>query len=244
MLELSHIDAYYGDLQALWDVSLTVDHGEIVTLIGSNGAGKSTVLKTICGLLRPRTGNLTYDGIGLDKLPAHKIVELGISMVPENRGLFPEMSVLENLELGAFVSRARQVKEETLSWVYDIFPVLKKRANQGAGTLSGGEQQMLAIGRALMSQPKLSILDEMSLGLAPLLVQEICEVIKHINRSGHIAILIVEQNIRVALELANRGYIIENGSIVGEGESKLLLDSEQVMKTYLGMGTVLKGGLE
>ena len=236
MLEISNIDVYYGDLQALWDVSLTVGDGEIVALIGSNGAGKSTTLKTISGLLKPRSGSISYNGIRLDKLPAHKIVELGISMVPEGRRLFPEMSVLENLEVGAYVSRARKAKDETISWVYHVFPVLKDRASQAAGTLSGGEQQMLAIGRALMSQPKLLLLDEMSLGLAPLVVQDISRVINQINKSKGITILLVEQNVRLALALANRAYIMENGRIVNQGDAKALLSSESVKDAYLGVG--------
>lgn len=244
MLKFSHVNVYYGDLQALWDISLTVDDKEIVTLIGSNGAGKTTILKTISGLLKPKSGKVIFDGIRLDKLPAHKIVQLGICMVPEGRGLFPEMSVIENLELGAFIPRARQVKEETATWVYEVFPVLKARTKQSASTLSGGEQQMLAIGRALMSQPKLLILDEMSLGLAPLLLQEICRVIKYINKSNEIGIFLIEQNVRAALELADRGYIVENGHVVGQGESKRLLDTDQVKDAYLGMGIVVKGSRE
>lgn len=236
MLEISNIDVYYGDLQALWGVSLTIGDGEIVTLIGSNGAGKSTALKTISGLLKPKTGSIHYDGIRLDKLPAHKIVELGICMVPEGRRIFPQMSVLENLEVGAFTSRARQVKDDTLSWVYEIFPVLKERAKQPAGTLSGGEQQMLAISRALMSQPKLLLIDEMSLGLSPLLVQSISDVIKQISEAGGITIFLVEQNVRMALALADRGYILENGRIVDQGDAKAFLSSDRVKDAYLGVG--------
>jgi branched-chain amino acid transport system ATP-binding protein len=244
MLRFSHVNVYYGDLQALWDISLTVDDKEIVTLIGSNGAGKTTILRTISGLLKPKTGEVIYDGTRLDKLPAHKIVQVGVCMVPEGRGLFPEMTVTENLELGAFIPRARQVKENSARMVYRVFPTLKARAKQPASTLSGGEQQMLAIGRALMTQPKLLILDEMSLGLAPLLVGEICRVIKHIKESNEIAVFLVEQNVRAALELADRGYIIENGHVVGQGESHHLLDSQQVKDAYLGMRTGLQGTRE
>lgn len=236
MLKIDQIDVYYGDLQALWDVSLTVQEGEIVTLVGSNGAGKTTTLKTVSGLLKPKTGSITYDGVRLDKLPPHKIVELGICMVPEGRGLFPEMSVLENLEVGAFLSKARQVKDESLSWVHEIFPVLKERAKQEARALSGGEQQMLAIGRALMSRPKLLLLDEVSLGLAPLVVQSISRVIKQLNESNGITILLVEQNIRMALQLADRGYIIETGRIAGQGDAKALVNDERVKQAYLGIG--------
>jgi branched-chain amino acid transport system ATP-binding protein len=234
MLEISKIDVYYGDLQALWDVSLTIGDGEIVALVGSNGAGKSTIVKTISGLLKPRSGSISYNGIRLDKLPAHKMVELGIAMVPEGRRLFPEMSVLENLEVGAFVSQARKTKDETISRVYHIFPVLKDRVSQVAGTLSGGEQQMLAIGRALMSQPKLLLIDELSLGLAPLLVRSLSQVIRQINKSG-VTLLVVEQNVRMTLELADRGYIIENGRIVDQGDARVLLGSEQVKHAYLGI---------
>jgi branched-chain amino acid transport system ATP-binding protein len=236
MLEISHLDVYYGDLQALWDISLTIGDGEIVTLIGSNGAGKSTTLKTISGLLKPKTGSINYDGIRLDKLPAHKVVELGICMVPEGRRLFPQMSVLENLEVGAFLRQARQVKGDTLNWVYEVFPVLRERFKQPAGTLSGGEQQMVAIGRALMSQPKLLLLDEISVGLSPLFVQEICRVIKDINKSKKLTIFLVEQNVRLALALADRGYIIESGRILDQGDAKALLNSDRVKNAYLGIG--------
>ncbi|MDH5696192.1 MAG: ABC transporter ATP-binding protein [Dehalococcoidia bacterium] len=242
MLEISNIDVYYGDFQALWDVSLAVGDGEIVTLIGSNGAGKSTILKTISGLLKPKTGSITYDGIRLNRLPAHKIVELGICMVPEGRRLFPQMSVLENLEVGAFLSQARQVKGDTLNWVYEIFPVLRERAKQPAGTLSGGEQQMLAIARGLMSQPKLLLLDEMSLGLGPLLVQDISRVISEINKLKGITIFLVEQNVRLALALADRGYILENGRIVDQGDAKVLWSSDSVKNAYLGVGPVTEKG--
>lgn len=242
MLEISHIDVYYDDLQALWDISLTIGDGEIVTLVGSNGAGKSTIMKTISGLLKPKTGSISYDGIRLDRLPAHRIVELGICIVPEGRRLFPRMSVLENLEVGAFLRQARRVKDDTLEWVYHIFPVLKERANQMAGMLSGGEQQMLAIGRALMSQPKLLLLDEMSLGLSPVLVQNISQVIREINKSGAVTIFLVEQNVRMALVLADRGYIMENGRILDQGDAKTLLSSDRVKDAYLGGGAVIVEG--
>lgn len=238
MLEIDKIDVYHGDLQALWNVSLTVGDKEIVTLVGSNGAGKSTVLKAISGLLKPKAGSISYDGIRLDKQPTHKIVELGISMVPEGRQLFPEMNVLENLELGAYLRQVRRTKDETINWIFEIFPILKERVRQPARTLSGGQQQMLAIGRALMSQPKLLLLDEISSGLSPVLVETIFDVIKQINKSSGIAILIVEQNVSVALELANRGYIIESGCIVGRGDAKVLLESKQVKDAYLGIAPV------
>ena len=238
MLEIDQIDVYYGDLQALWEVSLTVRGGEIAALVGSNGAGKSTLLKTICGLLRPTRGSIRFNGLQLDKTPAHQIVELGICMVHEGRRLFPEMSVLENLEMGAFNAKVRKKKNETIAWVYEIFPRLKDRRSQTAGTLSGGEQQMLAIGRALMSQPKLLLIDEVSLGLAPLLVQHIYDVVKEINRSRQITIFLVEQNVRLALEVADSGYIIETGYIVGHDKANLLLCSDHVKESYLGFGQI------
>ncbi len=236
MLEIDRIDVYYGDLQALWDISLAVRAGEIAALVGSNGAGKSTLLKTICGLLRPARGSICFQGSPLDKAPAYRIVELGICMVHEGRRLFPEMTVLENLEMGAFNAKARKRKGETIAWVYEVFPRLKDRRTQTAGTLSGGEQQMLAIGRALMSEPRLLLIDEVSLGLAPLLVQHIYAVVKEINRSRQITIFLVEQNVRLALEIANSGYIIETGRIVGHDQAHLLLCSDHVKEAYLGFG--------
>jgi len=212
-----------------------VEDGEIIVLIGSNGAGKSTILKTICGLLRPATGSISFNGFRLDKQPVHSIVQLGISMVREERRVFPEMTVLENLELGAFVSEARQNKNQTMSWVYELFPILKGRRSQKAGTLSGGEQQMLVIGRALMSRPKLLLLDELSLGLAPLMIQNILRVIKQIHESTGITILLVEQHIDMALRLADRGYIIENGHIVMQGGARNLLVNKQVRDAYFGI---------
>ncbi len=236
MLEIDRIDVYYGDLQALWDISLTVQAGEIAALVGSNGAGKSTLLKTICGLLRPGRGSIRFQGSQLEKTPAHRIVELGICMVHEGRRLFPEMTVLENLEMGAFNAQARKKKDETIAWVYEVFPRLKDRKTQTAGTLSGGEQQMLAIGRALMSEPKLLLIDEVSLGLAPLLVQHIYGVVKEINRARQITIFLVEQNVRLALEIANNGYLIETGRIVGHDQAHLLLCTDHVKEAYLGFG--------
>jgi len=242
MLEISHIDVYYGDLQALWDVSLTIGDGEIVTLVGSNGAGKSAIMKTISGLLKPKNGSISFDGIRLDRLPAHRIVELGISMVPEGRRLFPQMSVLENLEVGASIRAARKVRHDTIDWIYELFPILRERAKQRAGTLSGGEQQMLAIGRALMSQPRLLLIDEMSLGLSPLLVQEISRVIKDITKSRKLTIFLVEQDVHMALSMADRGYIIENGRIQDQGDAKALLCSGHIQEAYLGIGPAEKTG--
>jgi branched-chain amino acid transport system ATP-binding protein len=242
MLEISHVNVYYGDLQALWDVSLTIGDGEIVTLVGSNGAGKSTILKTISGLLKPKTGSISFDGICLDKLPAHRIAELGISMVPEGRRLFPQMSVLENLEVGASIREAKKARHDTLSWIYELFPILRDRAKQEAITLSGGEQQMLAIGRALMSQPRLLMIDEMSLGLSPLLVQEISQVIKDINKSRKLTIFLVEQDVNMALSMADRGYIIENGRIQSQGTARTLLRDRRIKEVYLGISPMGKGG--
>jgi len=236
VLEINRIDVFYGDLQALWDVSIAIDEGKIVALIGSNGAGKSTLMLSISGLIRPKTGSIRFEGIRLDELPAHRRVEQGISMVPEGRRLFSQMTVLENLEVGASIRAARKARFDTLNWVYELFPILRERMQQRAGTLSGGEQQMLAIGRVLMSQPRLLLIDEMSLGLSPLLVQEISTVIKNINQSRKLTILLVEQDVQLALSLADRGYIIENGRVVGQGEAGELLCSEQVKEAYLGMG--------
>ena len=236
MLEINHIDVCYGDLQALWDVSLTIGQGEIVTLVGSNGAGKSTVMKTISGLLKVRAGYIDCDSIRLDRLSPHRIVELGISMVPEGRRLFPQMSVLENLEMGASIKPARQKRHDALTWIYDLFPILKERSKQMAGTLSGGEQQMLAMGRVLMSQPKILSIDEMSLGLSPLLVQQLCKVIQDINKVRKLTVFLVEQDVQLALSMAHRGYVMENGRIVDQGDAKLLLSDARIREAYLGVG--------
>ncbi|MFQ6016003.1 MAG: ABC transporter ATP-binding protein [Anaerolineae bacterium] len=233
MLEVEKIDAYYGDLRALWNVSIRVNEGEVVALIGPNGAGKTTTLRAITGLLKPASGSIRFCDRRLDGESAYNIVELGISHVPEGRRIFGAMSVLENLELGAFTAKAREVKDRTLQWVYEVFPILEGRKNQRAGTLSGGEQQMLAIARALMSKPKLLLLDEPSLGLAPLLVEHIFEVVREINEQG-VTVLLVEQNIRAALELAHRTYVIESGRIVGQGSGEGLLSFELVRSAYLG----------
>jgi branched-chain amino acid transport system ATP-binding protein len=237
MLEIRGIDVYYGDLQALWDVSLTVSDGSVVTLVGSNGAGKSTLMQAITGLLKPRAGSVSFDGVRIDKLPVHRIVQSGICMVPEGRRLFPQMTILENLEVGASVRTARKVRHETLDLVYKVFPILEARSKQKAGTLSGGEQQMLAIGRALMSRPKLLLIDEMSLGLSPLAAQMIAQVVKELNASRKLTILLVEQDVQLALTLADRGYVIENGRVVGQGDARELLCSEEIKEAYLGMGT-------
>jgi branched-chain amino acid transport system ATP-binding protein len=235
MLEINDIDASYEDLQALSGVSLNVKKGEIIALIGSNGAGKSTLLKAIMGLVRPSGGTISFNSLILNKRSTYEIVEAGISLIPEGRGLFPKMSVIENLEMGAFISRARHKKEQNIRWIYELFPVLKNRKDQIAGSLSGGEQQMLAIGRGLMSSPTLLLSDEVSLGLAPLLVQRLLQVIKRINDEAVVSgILIVEQNIHMILKIANIGYIIENGHIVGHSDAASLLSNGRVKQAYLG----------
>jgi len=235
LLTISRIDAYYGDHQALWDISVIIEDGEIVTLVGSNGAGKSTLMKTIAGLLQVRAGNIDFGGVRLNGLPAHRIVELGISMVPEGRRIFPQMSILENLEVGASVQAARKVRYETLQGIYDVFPILREREKQRAGSLSGGEQQMLAIGTALMSQPKCLLIDEMSLGLSPIVVQELSRVIQGINQSKNITVFIVEQDVQLALSMARRGYVMENGRIVDQGEARSLLCDARIREAYLGL---------
>jgi branched-chain amino acid transport system ATP-binding protein len=242
MLLIDRLQVFHGDLQALWDVSLAIDEKGITTLIGSNGAGKSTTLATIAGLLKPSGGVISFKGERIDKLPSHKIVEMGISMVPEGRRLFREMTVTDNLEMGAITKRAKHAKRETLKWIYEIFPILAQRSKQRADTLSGGEQQMLAIGRGLMSQPDLLLVDELSLGLAPVIVEKISKILKEINETKGIGIFLVEQNVPLALELADKGYIIENGRIVGEGDSKVLLESEQIKEAYLGMAPESEAG--
>jgi branched-chain amino acid transport system ATP-binding protein len=234
MLRVDHVDVHYGDLQVMWDVTLEVHEGEIVALVGSNGAGKSTLIRTIAGLHRPSGGAIYYGDILLNNMASHEIAASGISMVPEGRRLFPKMTVLQNLEMGAFLKSARSQKEATLEWVHEIFPVLRKRANQSAGLLSGGEQQMLAIGRALMGRNRFLLLDELSLGLSPLMVKQIFEVLREINKTG-ITLFIVEQNVPMTLQIANRAYIMETGRIVGHGPARQLMESRHVREAYLGM---------
>jgi branched-chain amino acid transport system ATP-binding protein len=234
MLRVSGLQTFYGDLQALHDVTLEVREGEIVSVIGSNGAGKTTTLMTISGVLRPRRGQIEFDGRRIDGLKPAEIVEAGLGLVPEGRQLFPSMTVEENLTMGACTRRARASRPETLDRVYRLFPRLRERHHQIAGTLSGGEQQMVAIGRGLMSCPKLLMLDEPSLGLSPMLVTAIFNIIQEINRGGA-TILLVEQNVFRALKLSRRGYILENGQIVAEGPSDQLLRDPQVRTAYLGL---------
>ncbi len=232
MLNIENIDVFYCELQALWGVSLTVNEGEIVALIGPNGAGKTTTLRIISGLLKPSAGEIRFLDRSIGRMSPHKIVELGISQVPESGKIFTGMSVYENLELGAFVPKARKERLHSMEWVFGIFPRLAERQNQMAGTLSGGERQMLAIGRALMSRPKLLMLDEPSFGLAPILVEHMFTLISKINKEG-VTILLVEQNVQAALELAHRAYLLENGRIVGQGDEKELLTFESVRSSYL-----------
>ena len=233
MLELEEVDVFYGDLQALHRVSLTVESGEIVTLVGGNGAGKTTTLRTVSGLLRPRRGAIRFEGRRLDRLPPDRIVEVGVVQVPEGRKLFPSLTVRENLELGAYARRSRPTRAQMLAHVMDRFPILRERAAQRAGSLSGGEQQMCVIARALMARPSLLMLDEPSLGLAPMVVREIFRIIREINAQG-VTVLLVEQNVRQALAASRRGYVLENGRIVLSGTGRELLESEETLKAYLG----------
>jgi branched-chain amino acid transport system ATP-binding protein len=234
MLEICDVATAYGKVQALWDICIEVYEGEIVALVGSNGAGKTTLLNTITGLLSPASGSVEFLGKRIDGLPAHAIVELGISHVPEGGKAFPDMTVRENLEMGAYPLRAWNRKEETLEQVYEVFPRLKERERQLARTLSGGERQMLAIGRGLMSRPKLCLFDEPSYGLAPLLVTEIFRVIRDLRDRG-ITVLLIEQNVRHSLEIADRAYVLENGRVCIEGPCAELLQSETVRQAYLGL---------
>ncbi len=234
MLTIKNLHVAYGDIQVVWGVNLEVPDGSVVALIGPNGAGKSTTLKAIMGLLPPKAGAVQFRGTTMTGQPPHEIVNSGLTLVPEWRGTFSTLSVLENLELGAFPGRARPFKAQTLQEVFHIFPRLQERQNQSAGTLSGGERQMLAIGRALMAKPEMLILDEPSLGLAPLIVEDIFRVIQQINAQG-VSILIVEQNVQLTLETAHYGYIIESGRIVQEGPCKELMHDPRVKEAYLSL---------
>jgi branched-chain amino acid transport system ATP-binding protein len=234
LLKVNEIDVFYGDLQALRKASIEVNPGEVVSVIGSNGAGKSTLLRSISGILRPRRGKIAFNAEEISQVPTFRIVEHGISHVPEGRQIFPTMTVLENLEMGAQFPRTKKVKAETLEQVFTYFPRLKERHDQKAGTLSGGEQQMLAMGRGLMSLPELIMLDEPSLGLAPLLVSTIFEIIEKINQQGT-SILLIEQNVFHSLKIADRGYVLENGRIVLDGRGRELLENPHIRKTYLGL---------
>ena len=233
MLKINDMNVYYGAIHALKGISLEINEGEIVTLIGANGAGKSTTLRTISGLLKPKTGTIEFEGKNIAGMPAQNIVKAGISQVPEGRRVFAEMTVMENSELGAFIRKDKAGIAKDLKMVVERFPRLEERVNQQAGTLSGGEQQMLAMGRALMSRPRLLLLDEPSMGLAPLLIREIFSIIQDINKAGT-TVLLVEQNANMALSIANRAYVLETGRITLSGDAKELAASEEVRKAYLG----------
>lgn len=233
MLEIKDLDVYYGVIQTLKGISLNINEGEIVTLIGANGAGKTTTLRTVSGLEKVRKGKIIFNGVDITDMPAKKRVEMGISHVPEGRRIFSSMTVLENLELGAYLRKDKEEIEKDLKKVYEHFPILADRKKQAGGTLSGGEQQMLAIGRALMGRPKILFLDEPSMGLAPLFVQEIFNIIKEINKAGT-TIFLVEQNASMALQIADRAYVMETGKIVLSGTGEELMKSEEIKKAYLG----------
>jgi branched-chain amino acid transport system ATP-binding protein len=234
MLEIRDLNFSYGDLKVLWNVNAEVQEGEIVTVVGANGAGKSTLLKNISRLVTRSHGSITFDNVDLEKLAAHDVVELGIVQVPEGRRIFPQMTVIENLRMGSFIERARRKRSGNMDRVFAMFPRLKEREKQLGGTMSGGEQQMLAIARGLMADPKLLLLDEPSLGLSPLLVKSIFEIIAEIRKQG-VTILLVEQNVFQSLKIADRGYVLETGRVVLKDEGETLLNNEHVRKAYLGM---------
>ena len=233
MLEINDLEVYYGVIQAIKGISFEVNKGEVIALIGANGAGKTTILHTITGLLSPKKGSVIYEGTDITKIPAHKIVSLGMAHVPEGRRVFADLSVYENLKMGAYTRKDKNEVEETLEKVYDRFPRLKERKNQMAGTLSGGEQQMLAMGRALMSKPKIILMDEPSMGLSPILVNEIFDIIQEVSKSGT-TVLLVEQNAKKALSIADRAYVLETGKIVLDGKAEDLLNDDSIKKAYLG----------
>ena len=233
MLEIKDIEVYYGMIQAIKGISFEVNEGEVIALIGANGAGKTTTLHTITGLLSPKKGSVIFEGKDITKVPAHKIVSLGIAHVPEGRRVFAELSVYENLKMGAYTRKDKDEIEKTLEMVYKRFPRLEERKNQLAGTLSGGEQQMLAMGRALMSHPKIIVMDEPSMGLSPILVNEIFDIIQEVSKGGT-TVLLVEQNAKKALSIADRAYVLETGRIVLEGDAKVLMNDDSIKKAYLG----------
>ena len=233
MLEIKDIEVYYGMIQAIKGISFEVNEGEVIALIGANGAGKTTTLHTITGLLSPKKGSVIFEGKDITKVPAHKIVSLGIAHVPEGRRVFAELTVYENLKMGAYTRKDKDEIEKTLEMVYKRFPRLEERKNQLAGTLSGGEQQMLAMGRALMSHPKIIVMDEPSMGLSPILVNEIFDIIQEVSKGGT-TVLLVEQNAKKALSIADRAYVLETGRIVLEGDSKVLMNDDSIKKAYLG----------
>jgi branched-chain amino acid transport system ATP-binding protein len=234
LLKLEKLSFSYGDLRVLWDVDLEVRQGEIVTVVGANGAGKSTTLRNVSRLVKPGQGSLTFQGADLTRLESHQVVELGIIQVPEGRRIFPEMTVVENLRMGSYVKSTRPDRQKNMDWVFSLFPRLAERRGQLGGTMSGGEQQMLAIGRGLMANPKLLLLDEPSLGLSPLFVRNIFDIIKEINRQG-VTILLVEQNVFQSLRISHRAYVLETGRVVLTGPGEQLLKDDHIKKAYLGM---------
>lgn len=235
MLELHQVHSHYGNIAALKGITLNINQGEIITLIGANGAGKSTTLMSICGIVPPSKGSITFEGQSIHKMPPDQIVKLGISQVPEGRHIFPHLTVQENLDLGAFLRDDHAAIKNDLKYVYELFPILSKRRHQPGGNLSGGEQQMLAISRALMARPRLLLLDEPSMGLAPLIIKQIFDIIKIINKEQNTTIFLVEQNANQALQIANRGYVIENGSITLTDRAEALTQNPDVQKAYLGI---------
>ncbi len=235
MLKVEGIDVAYGDVQVLHDVSLDIQEGELVAVIGANGAGKTTLLRTISGLLRPSSGSISFEGMAIQNQKPDRIVANGVIQVPEGRLLFPDMSVRENLEMGAYLVKDKDIVAERFDSVYELFPVLKERSSQMAGTLSGGEQQMLAVGRGLMAGPKLFMFDEPSLGLAPKLVQSIFEMVQHINNTFNVTVLLVEQNVRQSCEISDRAFVLENGKMVLHGTGMEMLENDHVREAYLGL---------
>jgi len=233
MLSVNNLQVHYGMIQAIKDVSFEVNEGEVIALIGANGAGKTTILHTVSGLLQPTKGSVIFEGQDITKVPAHKIVSLGMAHVPEGRRVFAQLTVLENLKLGAYTRKDKNEMEETLQMIYKRFPRLEERKNQIAGTLSGGEQQMLAMGRALMSHPKIILMDEPSMGLSPIFVEEVFKIIRDISAEG-VTVLLVEQNAKKALNIADRAYVLETGNIILQGDAKKLMNDESVKKAYLG----------
>jgi branched-chain amino acid transport system ATP-binding protein len=235
MLKLSNVQTFYGKIQALQDVSMEIAEGEIVTLIGANGAGKTTTLMSVSGIVPPRSGEIVFEDQPIQAMSPHKIVDLGICQVPEGRRIFPYLTVSENLDMGAFIRSDKDEIQQDMEYIFELFPILSERRHQAGGTLSGGEQQMLAISRALMARPRLLLMDEPSLGLAPLIVRQIFEIIKKINIENNTTIFLVEQNANLALKVASRGYVMENGCIILSDSSKNLLSNEDVKKAYLGL---------
>ena len=235
MLKLSNVQTFYGKIQALRDVSMEISEGEIVTLIGANGAGKTTTLMSVSGIVPPRSGEIVFEDQPIQAMSPHKIVDLGICQVPEGRRIFPYLTVSENLDMGAFIRSDKDAIQQDIEYIFDLFPILSERRHQAGGTLSGGEQQMLAISRSLMARPRLLLMDEPSLGLAPLIVKQIFEIISKINAENNTTIFLVEQNANLALKVASRGYVMENGRIILSDSSKNLLANEEVKKAYLGL---------